>query len=479
MERVCQKYFMDEEVIGFDLEWVAESMRWQGPRRNASLIQLASPSRIALFHVAVFADDDDMVGPSFRAIMENEGITKVGVNIRGDATRLRNQLDIHSRGLMELSHMHKLIKYSLTGEHKLINKRLVPLAVQVEEYLHLPLFKGLDVRTSNWTKPLNAQQVVYSASDAYAGVHLYATYEHHRKQLNPCPPIPHHVERDLPIRVAQCVEPEASEDDEAAIEDAVGTSTSVPYVASALDSIQIEDPPPPPSQDTVAAPTTKPKRSGRTATPKTPAPEVASPAAKHPPEPPADTHIEEDEDLPPPPPELDAAAVSTSEPEPTTSTATPETPAEEVASPVAKRPPEPPVDARVEAAEDRAKVFRIANPVAAGVPAALFASFVELRAFYLWHFYDLPPAAVAQLLPGRMSTHLQPSTVISYILHAIHAEGVRLPPVDAHRVRAELFAGFSKESVVQKRYPRVWRLVKMAEAEEEEGGGRERRGWGW
>ncbi|KAK8058750.1 3'-5' exonuclease [Apiospora phragmitis] len=213
-DRVCEQYFMNEKVLGFDLEWVAEASRLQGTRRNVSLIQLASPSRIALFHVACFPKDDSLVSPFFKKIMEDSNIAKVGVWIRGDATRLRTHMNIESKGLMELSHLNKLVTHSRTGEYKNINKKLIPLATQVEQYLHLPMFKGTDVRSSDWARPLSMDQVIYSASDAYAGVQLYATLEHHRKQLDPCPPTPHHAELELPIRLTDGSDLETSSDEE-------------------------------------------------------------------------------------------------------------------------------------------------------------------------------------------------------------------------------------------------------------------------
>ncbi|KAI1776360.1 ribonuclease H-like protein [Hypoxylon cercidicola] len=212
MEEVCKKYFMNEPLLGFDLEWSADAMKWHGLKKNVSLIQLASPSRIGLFHVALFAEKDDMVGPSFRAIMEDSGVTKTGVAIKGDATRLRNFLGIDSKGLLELSHLYKLVTCSTTGQYNEINKRLVPLATQVEQFLHLPLFKGMDVRVGDWTNILDMEQVIYAASDAYAGLQLYAALEYHRKQLDPCPPTPYHAERNLPIRLADGVELAANED---------------------------------------------------------------------------------------------------------------------------------------------------------------------------------------------------------------------------------------------------------------------------
>lgn len=157
-DRVCE-YFMNEKVLGFDLEWVAEARVSQGVRRNVSLIQLASPSRIALFHVGCFPKDDVLVSSMFKKIMEDPNITKVGVWIKGDATRLRTHMNIDSRGLMELSHLYKLVTHSQTGEYKSINKKLIPLATQVQQYLHLPMFKGNDVRSSDWARPLSMDQV--------------------------------------------------------------------------------------------------------------------------------------------------------------------------------------------------------------------------------------------------------------------------------------------------------------------------------
>ncbi|KAI1632061.1 hypothetical protein F4809DRAFT_645788 [Biscogniauxia mediterranea] len=371
MEKVCRQYFMNEPILGFDLEWIAEASKHHGLRKNVSLIQLASPSRIALFHVALYADSDDMVGPSFRAIMEDAGITKVGVSIKGDATRLRNFLDIDSKGLLELSHLYRLVTFSSRGQYHMINRKLIPLATQVKEYLHLPLFKGLNVRSSDWTKPLTMDQVIYSASDAYAGVHLYATLEHHRKQLNPCPPTPHHAERNLPIRLAPGVELATSDELTEATEDAVAAGTSGTaseiYVTSVLESIKIED------NDNKSSTT------------------------------------------------VSAAATST-----TTVTAT--TCAKPKKSPRASS-PMPEKDSRVEAAEDRAVTFRASRP-------RTRASFVALRAYYLWHCYDLRPEEVGRLL---RDPPLRTSTVANYVLAAIRAEHLLF---DEDRLLAEIMPEF-------------------------------------
>ncbi|RYP66410.1 hypothetical protein DL771_007819 [Monosporascus sp. 5C6A] len=246
MERVCEQYFMDEKILGFDLEWAFDCNKSHGIRRNVSLIQLASPSRIALFHVALFPEKDGFVAPSFKKIMEDPCVTKVGVAIKGDATRVRNWMEVDTKGLMELSHLYRLVTFSATRQYENINRRLVPLATQVKEFLGLPLFKGQDVRSSDWTKPLSMQQITYSASDAYAGLHLFATLDYYRKQLEPCPPMPYHAEFNLPIRLAEDIELDSSDEPAEAPEEALAASTtSGNYVASVLESIKIEDTDPP------------------------------------------------------------------------------------------------------------------------------------------------------------------------------------------------------------------------------------------
>lgn len=201
-ERIVE-LFMDQKVIGFDIEWKAQAFATEGIKKNVSLIQVASEERIALFHIARYSKGDaidDLVGPSLRKLMESPTITKVGVSIKSDCTRLRKFMGIECRGLFELSHLYKLVKYSPVGAEK-IDKRLVALARQVEEHLQLPLWKG-EVRSSDWSEALTYQQVQYAASDSYAGLQLFDVMEGKRKHLNPTPPRPEHAELNLPIRLA-------------------------------------------------------------------------------------------------------------------------------------------------------------------------------------------------------------------------------------------------------------------------------------
>ena len=205
-ERTLQ-YFLDKKIIGFDIEWKAEATKNHGAKKNVSLIQLAGEERIALFHIALYPKDEtaDLVAPLLKKIMEDPEITKVGVAIKADCTRLRKYLDIHAQGIFELSHLYKLVKYSNSKDFKQINKKLVSLATQVQEHLHLPMFKG-EVRSSDWSQSLNMEQIIYAASDSYAGIHLFDTLEIKRKALDPTPPRPFHAEENKPIRLAEGIE---------------------------------------------------------------------------------------------------------------------------------------------------------------------------------------------------------------------------------------------------------------------------------
>ncbi|KAH8670250.1 hypothetical protein BGZ60DRAFT_527726 [Tricladium varicosporioides] len=211
-ERVMQNYFMNEKVLGFDIEWSPDAHKNMGPRSNVSLIQIASEDRIALFHVALFAGKD-LVPPSLKKVMEDPGVSKLGVSIKADCTRVRTHLGIDPRGIFELSHLFKLVKFSESKDFKLINKKLVSLANQVQEHLHLPLFKGGDVRSSDWSKALSLDQIRYAASDSYAAVQLFNTMELKRNALDPTPPRPFHAELNKPIRIAEGLEIETDTED--------------------------------------------------------------------------------------------------------------------------------------------------------------------------------------------------------------------------------------------------------------------------
>ncbi|KAE8379259.1 ribonuclease H-like domain-containing protein [Aspergillus bertholletiae] len=197
------KMFSDERILGLDIEWKANASAADGIQKNVSLIQLASSRRIALFHIAMFKparDAEDLVPLSLKLILESPDITKAGVSIKADCTRLRKYLGIDVRAMFELSHLHKLVKYSQSNP-RLVNKRTVNLSAQVEEHFGIPLAKDMDVRCSDWASALNYAQVHYAAADPFACVCLFNTMNEKRIALDPMPPLPAHAELNLPIQI--------------------------------------------------------------------------------------------------------------------------------------------------------------------------------------------------------------------------------------------------------------------------------------
>ena len=155
------KLFLDSKIIGFDMEWKAQAFATDTIQNNLSLIQIANEERIALFQIALFKPArglEDFVAPTLRRILESPDITKVGVAIKADSTRLRKFLGIEARSIFELSHLFKLVKHGQANP-KLVNKRSVNLSEQMEEHFGLPLEKSEDVRCGDWTRSLNYRQV--------------------------------------------------------------------------------------------------------------------------------------------------------------------------------------------------------------------------------------------------------------------------------------------------------------------------------
>ncbi|XTI92624.1 ribonuclease H-like protein, partial [Cenococcum geophilum] len=239
-ERVA-KYFVEEKVLGFDIEWKPNASTNDGIRGNTSLIQLASEDRIALFHIALFKGNtvDELLPPTLKKIMESPDITKAGVAVRGDCTRLQKHLGIESKGMFELSHLYRLVKFSAT-EPKKVNKVLVSLARQVEEHLQLPLSKG-PVRESDWSKALLYEQMLYAASDAYAGFRLYDALEAKRKKLKPTPPRPEHAELNMPIRLATSAKVVTAQKSSAVIPDEDSSDAEEDFETAPEDAEESED----------------------------------------------------------------------------------------------------------------------------------------------------------------------------------------------------------------------------------------------
>ncbi|WPH01116.1 Hypothetical protein R9X50_00395100 [Acrodontium crateriforme] len=193
------KKFIGEPVIGFDLEWEMYSSKNGSIKQNVSLIQIAAEEKIALFQIALFKGEsiEELMPPSLRQILASDKVVKTGVNISGDARRMKDWLGVEMKGVFELSHLYKIVFFS-ESEPRKVNRSLVNLARQVKEVLRLPLKKD-DVRTSAWSRKLSIAQTTYAGADAYAGFRLYHALDAKRKRMKPTPPRPDFFEKHGPL----------------------------------------------------------------------------------------------------------------------------------------------------------------------------------------------------------------------------------------------------------------------------------------
>ncbi|KAK0307082.1 hypothetical protein LTR01_005728 [Friedmanniomyces endolithicus] len=197
-ERVLQQHFVGQPVLGFDIEWEQRARKESAAKQNVSLIQIACEDRICLIHVAIFAGTsiEHLVPATLRHILESNKIVKAGVNIGGDARRMREYLGVNMRAQFELCPLFKLVTFA----RKDVNWTMkgAGLAAQVQAVLLLPMLKG-DVRTSSWSRKLSKEQADYSASDAYAGFQLFHALEAKRLKMDPIPPRPAFRELEMPL----------------------------------------------------------------------------------------------------------------------------------------------------------------------------------------------------------------------------------------------------------------------------------------
>ena len=211
-EKIAQQ-FLDEPVLGFDLEW--ETRPPKSFKESVSLVQLASPSRIALFHLAKFngTTPSSILPPTLIEILESPAILKCGVSVKGDATRLETHLGLHPLGCFELSRTHNLLSptRNLDGS---VPRSLFALHAMCERYLGLPLLKDHWVRAGRWSWRLDENQKHYAAADAYAGLVLFHELERRRLGWSPVSPRPECVDCEGPIVEVKKVEVGNGEEEE-------------------------------------------------------------------------------------------------------------------------------------------------------------------------------------------------------------------------------------------------------------------------
>ncbi|NXT18307.1 WRN helicase, partial [Syrrhaptes paradoxus] len=150
----------DGAAVGFDIEWPPSYTR--GKMAKIAVIQICvAEEKCFLFHVSSMSG----FPKGLKRLLEDETIKKVGVGIEGDQWKLMSDLEIKLKSFVELADV---------ANEKLKCKEIWSLNGLVKHLFGKQLLKDKSVRCSNWEEfPLNEEQKLYAATDAYAGFIVY------------------------------------------------------------------------------------------------------------------------------------------------------------------------------------------------------------------------------------------------------------------------------------------------------------------
>lgn len=203
---VIARGFLNEPVLGFDMEWPKDSYNRTRLQGKVGLIQIACARKIALFHIRLHDGNtsEEIIAPSLRRIPESPKTIKTGVAVmNADFARLKTYFEINPRGAFELSHLHNLVTFG-SQNPDLVTTRLRALSKITEDHFGLPLNKG-PVRTSDWSLPLDEEQKQYAADDAYVAYMLFHYMNSLRLKMTPIPPLPKQAESYLPFTLPKII----------------------------------------------------------------------------------------------------------------------------------------------------------------------------------------------------------------------------------------------------------------------------------
>ncbi|NXT40173.1 WRN helicase, partial [Pelecanoides urinatrix] len=150
----------DGDAIGFDTEWPPSYTN--GKKAKIAVIQICvTEEKCYLFHISSMSG----FPKGLKRLLEDETIKKVGVGIEGDQWKLMSDFEIKLKSFVELADV---------ANEKLKCKEIWSLNGLVKHLFGKQLLKDESVRCCNWEEfPLNEEQKLYAATDAYAGFIIY------------------------------------------------------------------------------------------------------------------------------------------------------------------------------------------------------------------------------------------------------------------------------------------------------------------
>lgn len=160
-------------VLGFDVEWTVPFLHGE-PQRNVAILQLCSNDDCLIVQLCHM----DTIPDSLRSLLENESVTKVGVGIAGDCSKLSRDYNLTVNGVVDVSTVFR--------PYRPPNFQLATLSMC---FLGKTLLKPSSVRFSDWEAAvLSDEQILYAATDAFAGLKLYERSKELSESVEECAP---------------------------------------------------------------------------------------------------------------------------------------------------------------------------------------------------------------------------------------------------------------------------------------------------
>uniref|UniRef100_A0A7S2UXF5 3'-5' exonuclease n=1 Tax=Fibrocapsa japonica TaxID=94617 RepID=A0A7S2UXF5_9STRA len=143
-------------MVAIDCEWLAPWFRRNGEPEKVCLVQVATEKACLLAHVYKL----EALPPNMAAVLANKEVVKAGVNVGGDASRLKRDFDVSTLGLHDLS---------------ISDPKAKSLKKLAKKHLKKDMDKASGLVCSNWLNwPLDECQMQYAALDACLTYDVYA-----------------------------------------------------------------------------------------------------------------------------------------------------------------------------------------------------------------------------------------------------------------------------------------------------------------
>ncbi len=151
---LAMKELRNYSVLGFDTETKPSFKK--GVNNQIALIQISNSNVAWLFRVNKIGIPDRL-----KAFLENEDVLKIGAGLHDDMRRLRQVVDFHPGGFLDLQKYVEAFNIESKGLKKLV---AIILGFKISKSQQM----------SNWeSETLSVQQQIYAATDAWVCLEIY------------------------------------------------------------------------------------------------------------------------------------------------------------------------------------------------------------------------------------------------------------------------------------------------------------------